>query len=207
MIHDLGEIFMPHEKVKQWKDKNEHLPMFLRTAEAQASFIKLLGYYYTNEEKDNPFNNQSWSIIKKYIFSVFLDYMADNGLTLQRIRHKTITFLDPAREMDEFQLFDKGENESYTQQTTNPDMLNKIERYRRNLLFLPTFMNEFDNFKYVFRSLHANHDHNDNYVTVFSEINDRVGACIIIDHALWFLSKYGYKLMLSRKKLPFDQTL
>lgn len=198
---------MPHEKVKQWKDKGEHLPMFLRTAADQAAFIKLLGYYYTNEEKDNPFNNQSWSIIKKYIFAVFLDYMADNGLTLQPIRKNNIKFLDLEKELAEFKRFDVCENENYSQQTADNDMLNKIEKYRHELLYLPQFMNEFDSFKYIFRDLHTNHDHIDNYTTVFSEINDRVGACIIIDYTLWFCSKYGYKLMYSRKKLPFDQNI
>lgn len=198
---------MSNDQLIEWKRKGEHLPKFLRGKENQTQFLQLLSHYYADNEDTNPLNSHSLAILNNYLFNVFLDYFADNGVTLQPIRSKTIEFLDFEQEMKNYQDYESGIIEEFQQQTTTPEKSAAIERYRNNLLYLPAFMNKYDSFKYVFRGLH-NHDNNvKKYANMFSDINSRVGTIFIIDFFLWFCARYGYKLQSSRKRLEFASTI
>lgn len=196
---------MSNDKLIEWKRKGEHLPVFLRESEAQDNFIRLISHYYSDAEESNPLNTHSLAILKKYLFNVFFDYFASNGLTLQPIKHKSIEFLNLEQELKAFKDFECGLTEDFTLQTTA--MWFEIDRYRQELLFLPEFMNTFDRFKYIFRDLHRHEDNLKKYGHSLSEVDDRVGTILIIDFVLWFCSKYGYKLQMSKKKLEFDGNL
>lgn len=196
---------MSNNKLIEWKRKGEHLPIFLRSHEDQNNFVRLLSHYYEGSAVDNPLNTHSLAILNKYLFTVFLDYFASNGLTLQPIRHKSIEFLNLEQELNAFKDFECGLCENFTLQTST--MWFEIDHYRQKLLFLPEFMNTFDRFKYIFRDLHRNEANPKEYEHSLSEVDNRTGIIFIIDFVLWFCAKYGYKLQKSNKKLEFDTNL
>ena len=198
---------MSNDQLIEWKRKGEHLPKFLRDPDDQENFIRLMAYYYQDAEKDNPLNDHSHGILKKYLFNVFFDFFADNGLTLQPIKNKNIEFLNFEKEMQAYKEFECGLCEELILQTTTIAKMFEIDIYRNHLLFLPDFMNNFDKFKYVFRDLHRHDDNIKKYGSTLAEVNDRVGTIFIIDFVLWFCAKYGYKLQKSKKRLEFDTNL
>lgn len=210
-MEHLGELSMPyeisitpHEDITKWKNKGGHLPTFLRSLENQENFIRFLYHYYQSDDQGNPFEKHSHAVIKKYVFGVFFDVFADNGLTLQPIRNKSIRFMNLEKELTAFHEYENGIQESFVQQTSELDNMNAIEKYRRNLLFLPEFMNEFDKFKLTFRSMHRMEEYRVKYKASFQELDDRDGAILMIDFILWACAKYGYKMQQTRKKLPFN---
>lgn len=196
---------MSNDKLIEWKRKGEHLPIFLRDPESQDNFLRLLSHYYSGSAEENPLNTHSLAILKKYLFNVFFDYFASNGLTLQPIKHKSIEFLNLEQELKAFKEFECGLTEDFTLQTAT--MWFEIDQYRQQLLFLPAFMNNFDRFKYIFRDLHRHEDNLKKYGHSLSEVDDRDATIFIIDFVLWFCAKYGYKLQMSKKKLEFDGNL
>lgn len=201
-IDALGEPYMSNDKLIEWKRKGEHLPKFLRDQDDQNHFIRLMSHYYQDADKDNPLNTHSHGILNKYLFNVFFDYFADNGITLQPIKHKTIEFLNLEQELKDYKDFESGLREDFTLQTT--PMWFEIDSYRQQLLFLPEFMNTFDRFKYIFRDLHRDESNIKKYGSTLAEIDNRDGTVFIIDFVLWFCAKYGYKLQMSKKRIEFN---
>lgn len=199
---------MSNDKLIRWKNKGEHLPKFIRDPESQTQLMQLLSFYYSSTDEKNPLHTHSPAILKNYLFNVFLDYFADNGITLQPIKSSTVEFLDFKQEMKNYKDYDSGVIENFELQPITNSKYAAIEEYRQNLLFLPEFMNTFDKFKYVFRGLH----HNDNpdlkkYANSLSDVNYQIGAIFIIDFFLWFCAEYGYKLQRSKKKIEFEATI
>lgn len=194
---------MSNDKLIEWKKKGEHLPKFLRSKEDQSNLLRLMSFYYGSTEENNPLNNHSLGVLNQYLFDIFLDYFADNGITLQPIKHKNIEFLDLEKELNTYKDFESGLSENFTLQTTTALKMYEIDLYRNQLLFLPTFMNTFDQFKYIFRELH-NHDESlKKYGHLLAEVDYRTGTIFMVDFVLWFCVKYGYKLQRSKKRIDF----
>ena len=204
---DTRRTNMSNDKLIEWKRKGEHLPKFLRDSESQTQLMQLLLHYYSSTDEKNPLHTHSPAILKNYLFNVFLDYFADNGITLQPIRSNTVEFLDFEQELKNYQDYEAGVIEKFELQPITNDKYDAIEKYRQALLFLPEFMNTFDKFKYVFRGLHRNYGNVKEYANSLSDIDYQVGTIFIIDFFLWFCAEYGYKLQNSKKKIEFKSTI
>lgn len=198
---------MLNDKLIEWKKNGGHLPNFLRNQEDQEHLMRLMSYYYSDADKNNPLHTHSLAILKKYLFNVFFDYFADAGITLQPIKHKSIEFLDLKKELNAYKEFECGHLKEISLQTTTSVKMFEIDDYRNQLLFLPEFMNTFDKFKHLFRNLHRSEDKAKQYGTSFYEIDYMTGTIFIIDFVLWFFAEYGYKLKKSKKKLEFKDLI
>lgn len=194
---------MPSKKLIEWKNKGEHLPHFLRSADDQNNFVNFLAHIFKDDEdNNNPIQYNSLAILERYLFTVFFDYMADNGLTLQPINNSKIKFYDLETEL---KTFSNCEDQDVFEFYHDPKIYDAIEAYRQSLIFLPPCMTKFEHMKDIFKGIHSNHNENKKYNSSLIELNYRVGTTYIIDYVLWILAKYGYQLRKSTKRFKFDE--
>ena len=72
--------------LKQWRDKDEHLPRFLRDFHNQKEVFKVLADVVSRSPRADEMPN--WATANAYVIDIFLWCMARYGYTLQKTRAK-----------------------------------------------------------------------------------------------------------------------
>lgn len=71
------------QKTRNWRDKQKHLPEFMRDFHDQKDLFKAISQYLEIDD-DHPAKNVSWVTAHCYTIDVFLWFMAQHGYTLQK---------------------------------------------------------------------------------------------------------------------------
>lgn len=73
------------KKTRNWRDKQKHLPEFMRDFHDQKDLFKAISQYLEIGD-DHPAKDVSWVTAHCYTIDVFLWFMAQHGYTMQKSR-------------------------------------------------------------------------------------------------------------------------
>lgn len=187
---------MQKTNLEKWIDSNKHLPSFLRSIDDKANLIEFFCFLYQNDKaKENLFNSHSLSNLRIYVFDIFFNLMAQDGLTLKKINKNVgIDFLDLENSLNEYKIYKENPSVYTFADENSYKTKGSIEKYRIEGKHLPPQLKEFDDVKDIFRYIHQLNNMSEKSKIAIEDISNRQGHIFIIDFVLWLLAKYGYCL-------------